>query len=360
VNLGTPDSPHPRDVRRYLREFLTDPRVIDLPNPARALLVYGLILPFRPRRSGAAYASIWGPEGSPLLQHGRALEQEVSRALGPAFAVELGMRYGRPSLAEALDRLEARGAREVVALPLFPQYAAAATGSVRARLQELAAGRWDPPALTVLGDFHAAPAFVQAQAEIARPLLREFRPDHVLLSYHGLPERQIRRSDPEGPGVGCLARPDCCEAPGARLGRCYRAQCFATSAALREALGLPADRVSTSFQSRLGRAAWIPPYTDHVLPQLAERGVRRLAVACPSFVADCLETLEEIGIRGREQWREVGGEDLLLLPCVNAHPVWVRGVADWVRQAAAGVRLPQRAAERVVADGAREEARAAR
>jgi ferrochelatase len=331
VNLGTPLSPRVSDVRRYLREFLGDPRVIDLPAPARRLLLEAVILPFRPRRSAEAYAKIWTPAGSPLLVNGRALQGGVAAALGDGFAVELGMRYGEPSIAGAVGRLRDAGVRRIAALPLFPQYSSAATGSALQALSDAVAGEPGLSAVVAREDFYDAPSFVASFAAVAAPQLARFRPDFVLFSYHGLPERQVRRSDPSG--RHCLADDACCDAISERNARCYRAQCFASTRALAPALGLGAEAHATAFQSRLGRTPWIPPYTDRVLPELREGGVRRLAVLCPSFVADCLETLEEIGIRGRDQWRALGGEELLLVPSLNAEPTWIRTVADWIRAA---------------------------
>lgn len=329
VNLGSPEDPGPAAVRRYLREFLGDPRVLDIPGPLRRLLLEGVILPTRPRTSAAQYASIWTPEGSPLLVFSRRLAEAVAKQLGDGYRVELAMRYGRPAIADALERLVAQDVAEVRVLPLFPQYASASTGSALARILEVAAGMQNVPALQVVAsDFCDDPGFVAATAAVARPALEAFRPDFVLLSYHGLPERQVRRSDPSG--AHCLASASCCEALGPVNRACYRAQCFATSRALADALGLEADRHGTAFQSRLGRTPWIRPYTDVLLPELAARGVRRLAVLCPSFVADCLETLEEIGVRAREQWEALGGEALLAVPCVNDHPRWVEAVARLV------------------------------
>jgi len=331
ANLGTPDSPSTRDVRRYLREFLSDPRVIDIPTVPRWLLVNLVIAPFRPRTSAAAYRKIWTPEGSPLLVHGRALCEAVAKTLGDGFVVELGMRYGRPSIPAALERLVAADVDHVVALPLFPQWADSSTGSAVARIEDTADGLANAPPLETLPAFFDDPGFVESFVEVARPVLTEARPDHVLFSYHGLPERQIRAADPTG--VHCLAREDCCETPGEVLSRCYRAQCFATTRSLAGGLGLAADAHSTAFQSRLGRTPWIRPYTDLVLPELAARDIRRLAVLCPSFVADCLETLEEIGIRAHEQWQALGGETFTLVPSLNTHPRWVEAVADLVRRA---------------------------
>ncbi len=330
INLGTPDAPRPREVRRYLREFLSDPRVIDLPTLQRKLLLEAVILPRRPRVTAAAYAKVWSEAGSPLLVHGEALRAALERRLGAGWAAALGMRYGRPSIEEALRRLEERGVREVVALPLFPQYSSAATGSALAALfASPAAARLHR--VTAIEPFFDDPGFVRAWRDVAAPALAEFRADHVLFSYHGLPEHQIRAADRSG--SHCLAGPGCCTTPHAAHRFCYRAQCTATTAALAGALGLDPARLSTSFQSRLGRRPWIRPYTDLVLPELAAKGVRRLAILCPSFAADCLETIEEIGIRAREQWRELGGEELLLVDCPNSHPTWVEAVAQLVLHA---------------------------
>jgi ferrochelatase len=332
VNLGTPRAPRPREVRRYLREFLSDPRVIDLPAPLRWVLLNLVILPTRPRSSARAYREIWSDAGSPLLVHGRALRDAVAKVLGADYRVELGMRYGEPSIPQALSRLDMADTARLVVLPLFPQYSSAATGSALARvLEEVARANRVPP-LHAIGPFHDEPGYLRACAAVAGSALASFRPDHVLSSFHGLPERQVRAADPGG--AQCLAREDCCGALGDRNRDCYRAQCFATARALAAALDLAPRCHSVAFQSRLGRTPWIRPHTDQVLPELAGAGVRRLAVLCPSFVADCLETLEEIGIRARAQWQALGGEDFLLVPSLNAEPDWVECVADLVRSAA--------------------------
>ncbi|MFQ5415560.1 MAG: ferrochelatase [Myxococcota bacterium] len=325
VNLGTPASPSVRDVRRYLREFLGDPYVIDLPAPARWLLLNAVILPTRPRASAVAYQKVWTPEGSPLLVHGRALCSAVSDALGGDFAVELAMRYGEPAIDGAVARLAAAGVCRWVVVPLFPQYSTAATRSAIDAVERALAKRRDAP-VDVVRDFFADPGFVAAWETVARPRLDAFRPEHVLFSFHGLPERQLRAS-----GAHCLASPGCCDAVGEVNRSCYRAQCLATARALARALALGPEDHSVSFQSRLGRTRWIQPYTDQLLPELAARGVKRLAVLCPSFVADCLETLEEIAIRGRQQWLEIGGEALELVPSLNTDPAWVDALAHLVR-----------------------------
>lgn len=328
VNLGTPDSPSPRDVRRYLAEFLSDPRVLSIPAPIRWMLLHGVILRTRPRKSAAAYAQVWQPEGSPLLIHGRALRDGVAKVLGPALPVALAMRYGRPDVDGALAGLVAAGVRRIVVLPLFPQYSEAATGSALAHVRARAARLETPVELIEIAEFHDHPGFIETAASLARPVIDAVDAEHVLLSYHGLPESQVR----ENPG--CLASPDCCERRGSAFAVCYRAQCLATSRALIEALDVEPDRCTTAFQSRVGPTRWIGPYTDAVLGALRERGVTRLVVLCPAFVADCLETLEEIGIRLREQWHALGGRAFDVTPCVNAEPGFVEAVASLVRDAA--------------------------
>jgi len=332
VNLGTPDGPETPEVRRYLREFLSDPRVIDINPLGRWLLLNLIILPFRPAKSSAAYKAIWSAEGSPLLIHGKSLTVGVQAALEEKcpgrFVVRLAMRYGKPSIPETLEQLLKCDLERLVVLPLFPQYSSAATGSALERVLNIVASSWNVPAIDSFESFYDAPAFINGFRDIARPLLDAFAPDHVLFSYHGLPERQVKKSDTTG--THCLASTSCCDSicPANRF--CYRAHCVATTQALCQALALPDGKHSYSFQSRLGRTPWIKPYTDRVLPELAQKGIKRLAVFSPAFVADCLETVEEIGIRARDQWKSLGGEELLLIPSLNDHPTWVKGVAAMV------------------------------
>ncbi len=330
AQLGTPASPAVPDVRRYLREFLSDPRVIDLPAPARWLLVNAVIAPFRAPKSAHAYQAIWLPQGSPLLVNSRAFAEALQRELGAGFRVALGMRYGAPRLEGAFNELCDAGVSRIVAFPLYPQVAESSSGTAIAAIRAAAAKRANPPPLAFVPAFFADGGFLEALAAEARLVLERARCDHVLFSYHGLPERHVRAADASR--AHCLASASCCEAPPAAvLANCYRAQCHATTRAVARALALPSERVTTAFQSRLGRDPWIKPWTDEELPRLAARGVKRLAVLCPSFVADCLETLEEIGIRARAQWLALGGEELALVPCVNASPAWVRAASERVR-----------------------------
>jgi protoporphyrin/coproporphyrin ferrochelatase len=334
VNLGTPDAPEPGPVRRYLREFLADPRVIDINPIGRAALLYLVILPFRPKRSAAAYRKIWTPQGSPLLVHSQALLEALRERIAE-HPVELAMRYGQPSIADALARLRERSCDRLVVLPLYPQYASSSTGSTVERIYRLTASLWNTPYINVIPPFYEHPAFLAAFAEVARPTLAALAPDHVLFSFHGLPERHVIASaDPKL----CVARPDCCEQLVDGNRNCYRAQCFATARGLAAALELGSahgldQRWSISFQSRLGKTPWIKPYTDEVIPALAKRGVGKVAVLCPAFVADCLETLEEIGIRAREDFLAAGGSALELVPSLNSHPRWVAAVEQIIREA---------------------------
>ncbi len=329
LQLGTPDSTDVGDVRTYLAEFLSDPRVLDMPAPARWLLLRAVILPFRPRRSAEAYEKIWTDDGSPLLLHTQALTSAVAERLGPTVRVAFGMRYRKPSIEDALETLVGAGVDRLVVVPLFPQYSSAASGSAIERALDLIGSRWNVPSVSTVGPFYDHPGFVRAVTAIARPLLDDFGPDHVLFSYHGLPESQVKKSDPTR--SWCLASDTCCDRIMDVNGFCYRAQAFATTRALAAELGLDDGSFSTTFQSRLAGQRWIKPFTDKSLPGLAAAGVRRLAVLTPSFTADCLETIEEIGIRARAQWDELGGDDLLLVPCVNASPEWADAVVDLVR-----------------------------
>jgi protoporphyrin/coproporphyrin ferrochelatase len=262
--------------------------------------------------------------------YGNALRDRLQDALGPGWAVELGMRYQSPSLRSAIEKLRARGAREISVVPLYPQYASSSTGSSLEEMYRLVGEAWNVEALRVLSPFYDRPAFLDAFADVGRPVLAEARPDHVLFSFHGLPERQVKKSDPTG--AHCLASADCCDVQVPANRWCYRAQCFFTARALAQRLGLEQGKWTVTFQSRLGRTPWIRPYTDVVIPELAGKGVKRLAVFCPAFVADCLETLEEIGIRAKDQFLSCGGEALTLVPSLNAHPSWVRGLTQMLRQ----------------------------
>ncbi|MEJ7597677.1 MAG: ferrochelatase [Kofleriaceae bacterium] len=333
INLGTPDEPTTPAVRRYLREFLGDPRVIDINPVGRAMLLNLVILPFRPAKSAHAYQQVWDPKrGSPLLYHSQDLAAGVAAKLGPSWRVELAMRYGSPSIPDGIAALERAEVDRIVVLPLFPQYASSSTGTAVARVMELAGERWNVPSIDVVPAFYADPGFLDAFTTVARPVLSELSPDHVLFSFHGLPVRQIVKTDPTG--AHCFASPSCCDTLANK--NCYRAQSFFTARAIAERLALPASSFTVCFQSRLGRTPWIQPYTDVVLDELAKAGTKRLAVMCPAFVADCLETIEEIGIRARAQFKAAGGDELVLVPSLNATQPWVDAVAAIATRHAAG------------------------
>lgn len=314
INLGTPDAPDTKSVRRYLREFLSDARVINLPAVIRYALLYAFILPFRPKQSAHAYQAIWTEQGSPLLVHSRNLVEKLAANLGDQYKVALGMRYGKPSLTDALSQLE--DCQHLTLLPLYPQFSSAATGSSLELILELLAQKPVQPSLTLVRDFYQHAGFIHPQAELIRPYVAAH--DFVLFSFHGVPERHLAKS-----GCANVCQSSC---HNPLINNCYRAQCYATANQLAQVVSLPSSHYSVAFQSRLGKTPWIKPYTDEVLPQLAAQGVRRLAVVCPSFVADCLETLEEIGLRAKAQWLELGGETLSLVPCLNANEAWVEGV----------------------------------
>jgi ferrochelatase len=330
INVGTPDAPTTPAVRRYLREFLGDSRVVDIHPILRALLLNLVILPFRPAKSAAAYRKVWTDRGSPLLHHSLDLVDAVQARLGDGWTVRLGMRYGNPSIRDALADFVRLGCDRLVVLPLYPQVAMSSTGTslhaVYTQLAELPT----PPAVFTVEPFYDDEQFLTAFVARAQPIVDRQRPDHVLFSFHGLPERQIRKADPSG--QHCLARPDCCARIVAENRGCYRAQCFATARSLAERLGLAADRYSVSFQSRLGRTPWIAPYTDVVFGELIAQGKKRIVVICPAFVTDCLETLEEIAIRGRADFLAAGGEALDVVPSLNSDPAWADAVVSLINR----------------------------
>jgi len=331
INLGTPDSTSTADVRRYLREFLSDPRVLDMPALNRWLLLNLIILPTRPSKSAAAYRKIWADRGSPLLFHGEDLVAALRPLLEDIGPVELAMRYQRPSLQSGLKALADAGVTRVVALPLFPHYSSAAWGSAAEQLMKLVSAGWNVPGLSILPPFFDEPRYKAALVTVSQEALEGIEGDFHLFSFHGLPVRHCTKSDPTG--AHCHVLPGCCDSLVQANASCYRAQCFDTARTLAASLGVPPERYDITFQSRLGRAQWITPYTDTRLVELAKQGVEHLVVHCPSFVADCLETDEEIGLRARADFIAAGGKELTLVPALNAHPAWVGAAADMLRRA---------------------------
>lgn len=331
VNLGTPDAPSPRKVRRYLREFLSDPRVLDIPALGRWILLNLFILPFRPRKSAEAYEKVWAASGSPLLANTRAFTDKIRTLMPEGWEVEFAMRYGNPSIESTLETLLAHSPEELVILPMYPQYSSASTGSSLEKVFSLLGARWNVPSVRVVGPFFADPGFLDACASMGRPHLESFAPDHILFSYHGLPERQIRKS--ESYQGHCLKADDaCCATLSWKNNYCYRAQCFETSRQLARRLGLAPDQYTNCFQSRLGRTPWIKPYTDLVVAELGRQGKRKLLVFEPSFTADCLETLEEISLRAQATFLEAGGKELRLVPSLNSSDAWVRAAMELIRK----------------------------
>ena len=323
VNLGSPASTEVADVRRYLNQFLMDPYVIDLPWPVRRLLV-SLILIRRPAESAQAYQSIWWPDGSPLVVLSRQLE-EAMRAYWPHGPVSLAMRYGEPSIERSLCELAQQGIEEVVYVPLYPQFADSTTTTAIKEAERVVAKHQLKLRLMSVPPFYEDEDYLQALAASAQEHLAQPH-DHVLLSFHGLPERHLQKIDPTG--NHCLKSADCCERASPEvLATCYRAQCMRTAKGFARHAGLDDGRWSVAFQSRLGRAKWIEPYTEEQLDALAKKGVKKLLVMCPAFVADCIETLEEIGDRGNEQFVAAGGESLTLIPCLNSHPEWLSALS---------------------------------
>jgi protoporphyrin/coproporphyrin ferrochelatase len=325
VNLGSPDSPSVADVRRYLREFLMDGRVLDAPWPVRFCVVHFAILPFRPKHSAEAYQKIWAPEGSPLVVTSRNVQAKLQQRV--SVPVELAMRYQNPSIPHAVRSLAQKGVDEVLLIPLFPHYAMSSFETAVERVKEVAAALAPQMRVLVQPPFFEEPAYIAALVgRVHEYLERGF--DHLLFSFHGLPERHLRKSDPTG--GHCLASENCCTTASSAHATCYRAQCFKTVAAFVKQAGVPEGKYSISFQSRLGRDPWLKPYTDYELPRLAQKGVRKLLVMCPAFVSDCLETLEEIGLRGRETFLEAGGAECVLIPCLNEHPLWLAALEGMV------------------------------
>jgi protoporphyrin/coproporphyrin ferrochelatase len=325
VNLGSPDSPSVPDVRRYLREFLMDARVLDVNWFLRFCIVHFAILPSRPKQSAHAYQSVWTKEGSPLIVTSRRVQALLQQRV--SVPVELAMRYQNPSISAAVQSLARQGVGRALVILLFPHYAMSSFETAVERVKEVVARETPQMQLEFHPPYFDQPDYIAALVGSAKDLLAKGY-DHLLFSFHGLPERQIRKSDPTG--CHCLTVPNCCEVASPAHATCYRAQCFKTAEAFAKQAGVPKEKFSISFQSRLGRDPWLKPYTDYELPRLAQNGARNLLVICPAFVSDCLETLEEIGMRGRETFLEAGGKEFAQIPCLNEHPLWIDALEKMV------------------------------
>ena len=330
INLGTPDAPTPEAVGRYLREFLMDGFVIDVPRPLRWFLVNVMIVPRRKIQSAKAYQKVQLPGGSPLRVYTRELKEKVTEQLATddRYAVEYAMRYGNPSISSAMARLCTPDVSRIIVLPLYPQYAESSYETAVVETKRAAQVSGCADRLSFFPPFYDRPEFLSAFARRIEESNDKDWAEHLVFSFHSLPERHLKRLD--ATGQHCLLRSDCCDQVSAINHNCYRAQCFFTARQIATQLGLKDEDYTVSFQSRLGRAKWIGPTTEVVLRELAQRGIRRVSVSCPSFVADCLETLEEMGIRGRQTFIDAGGEELRLIPSLNADPFWVNTIADWI------------------------------
>jgi len=333
MNLGSPDSTEVKDVRRYLNEFLMDERVIDYPWLFRKLLVGGIIVPFRGPKSAKAYRSIWTSEGSPLIVLTRQLQAALQASVQEP--VEVAMRYGNPSMKASYDNLLKRmpDIEHVIAIPLYPHYAMSSYETAVEYAKEIHQKYNYPFSLEFVKPYYDEADYVTALSESIRPFL-DTDYDQLLMSYHGVPERHIRKGDITA--KHCLQVADCCNVDSAAHKQCYRHQCVVTTKLVAAELNLPAGKFAFSFQSRLGREEWLKPYTAQRLAELPKEGVKKLLVACPAFVSDCLETLEEIAEEGKHIFMEAGGESFTMIPCLNIHPLWVKALAGYAAEIKSG------------------------
>jgi len=327
LNLGSPASTSIPDVRAYLREFLMDERVIDKGFIARWIIVNCLILPTRPKNTAAAYQRIWTEEGSPLITMSERVRGLVDDQLD--FPVYLGMRYGEPSIPAVVDQMLADGVEELFSIPLYPHYAASSYETAVVRLDEVIQEKGSKLRITHMQPFYGDLDYIAALVETAKDdLARDY--DHLLISFHGIPIRHLRKADPSG--SHCQVVENCCETPHPCQKTCYRYHSMKTAWRFVKSAGIPDDKWSVSFQSRLGREPWMEPYTDQEIERLAKEGKKNLLVICPAFVTDCLETLEEISMEGKDIFLEAGGEQFHQIPCLNDHPKWVDLLANRSRQ----------------------------
>lgn len=333
VNLGSPKSPSIADVRSYLKEFLDDPRVIDLPTPLRKFILHAFILPFRPKKSAHAYQSIWTSQGSPLAVHTQSLTKSLKQYFTSHTNVQIhhSMRYGQPSIANVVQKMSLCDGDKLIILPLYPQYATSTTGSVLAEVYRILGSTWNIPSIQIktVEPFYQHPQFINAIVSSIRPYIdvkTDAKP-HLLFSFHGLPHRHLQKSQC-APHTCLHENFSCCESITTNNAMCYRAQCHATAKLVAKTLGLDDTQWTLAFQSRLGRATWIGPYTSELLKNLQTKDIKHLVVACPSFVSDCLETLEEIGLQGRKTFLAHGGNQFDLVPCLNDNNDWTTGLAS--------------------------------
>ena len=327
INLGTPDSPKTSDVRKYLSEFLNDPRVIDINPIGRFILVNGIIVPFRSSKSAKLYQHIWTKDGSPLLTNSNKMKVLLQKELGDKYVVELGMRYQSPSLESALDKLRLAKVDNIIMIPLYPQYASSSTGSSVAEAIRLMQ-KWEvTPSLRIISKFYDNPDFIAACVDVAKKYsIADY--DFVIFSYHGLPERHINKGSSHYGANSCKLG-NCCDTITEKNQYCYRANCFETTRQLVKHLNIPEGKYETTFQSRLDDK-WIKPYSDKVITQKAKEGKKKILVFSPAFVADCLETIYEIGTEYDEIFKKHGGEKIQLVESLNDNPLWIEALKKMV------------------------------
>lgn len=328
VNLGSPESPTPKDVKPYLDEFLMDKYVIDVPFLLRALLVRGIILQTRPKKSAAAYAKIWWDEGSPLIVLSKRMHKKVQA--NTSIPVSLAMRYGKPSIESGLQELHDQGVTEVMLFPLYPQHAMASTVTILVLAEEIRKKKFPNMNFTILPAFYNQKDYIRDLSNSIKKHLEGFEYDHLLFSYHGIPERHIRKTDVTK--SHCKIDGSCCKTPSPAHEFCYRHQCYETTKQVVDFLGIPEGKYSQTFQSRLAGDKWLTPYTDVEINKMPEKGIKKLAVVTPAFVSDCLETLEEIAMEANHEFKENGGEEFLAIPCLNDDDDWCKTLSRWIDQ----------------------------
>jgi len=329
VNLGSPDSPSPKDVKKYLGEFLMDERVLDTNPIMRTILVKGIILNTRPKKSAEAYQKIWWKEGSPLVVISERFHKKVQKK--STIPVALGMRYGSMSIKEGYQKLKNQGVTEVLLIPLYPHYAMSSFETVVEKAYEVQRKFFSNMTTDILPAFYNKPDYIKVMTQNIEENLKDFKYDHILFSYHGIPERHILKSDTTK--THCKLDGSCCETSSKAHATCYRHQCFETTKEIAKLLKLETGSYSNSFQSRLGRDPWLKPYTDFEFERLPqEEDKKNLAVITPAFVADCLETLEEIAMEGEHQFKEGGGKTYKHIPCLNENEAWIDVMVNWIEE----------------------------
>lgn len=328
VNLGSPDAPTPEAVKPYLDEFLMDPRVIDLPYLLRAFVVRGIILRKRPAKSAAAYKKIWWEEGSPLMVISKRTHEKIQKRVD--VPVALAMRYGNPSIETGLQELYAKGVKEVLLFPLYPQFAMATTETILVLAEKIRKEKFPDMKFSQIQSFYNREGYVEELSKVIKESLKGYDYDHLLFSYHGVPERHIKKSDVTK--SHCTIDNICCSVKSAAHEFCYRHQCTDTTRQVIEQLGIPETKYTQTFQSRLGIDKWLQPFTDDTVEELAKKGVKKLAVVTPAFVADCIETLEEIEMEAGEIFKENGGEEFRMIPCLNDRDSWMDVMSSWINQ----------------------------